>query len=108
MALGAYVSHEAYTDLLIYLRDFLKPGGKVIAAFPYAGGIENLKANSSIFRRFAGEAEGVVENNEQLHQVFHVADYEIDGIYHLADMARDMHKPVPADIELIVIAHPRC
>ena len=104
MALGAYVKHSAYQDLLHYLKDVLKHDGRVIGSFPFAPAVENLSQNSAIFRRVAGDPAGIVHSEAQLRGIFEKAGYEIEAILKFSELAKKWDKPTPADIEIIVVA----
>jgi hypothetical protein len=104
LGIGAYVKHSAYQDMLEYLKRVLKDKGKVIGSFPFAPGVENLSQNSLIFRRLAGNPDGIVFSEEQLRKIFEGAGYELEAIVKFTDVAKKLNKPMPADIEIIAIA----
>lgn len=104
LALGTYVSHADYQQLLGYLKHVLVDEGRVIGAFPYARGIENLQTNSRIFARFAGNPVGMAEDKRQVAEIFQNSGYQVNVVYHFAEMAKQLNKPEPADIELLAIA----
>jgi hypothetical protein len=104
LALGTYLSHVDYCRLLNYLKGVLIDGGKVVGAFPYARGIENLQANSPLFARFAGAPAGIVENEQQIVEIFESCGYRINALHHFVEIAKRLRKPQPADIELLAVA----
>lgn len=107
MVPGSYVSHADYRELLAYLRHIIAMNGSLISTFADARGIENLKANSALFARFAGEPIGMIHNENDLRAIFDQANYQINQICTFSELARKLKKPLPADIEILVISQPR-
>ncbi|MDQ7025332.1 MAG: hypothetical protein Q9P44_07205 [Anaerolineae bacterium] len=103
-AIAAFCTADDFAHLLRYLRHVLVEGGWVIAPFPYAPGIENLSRNLTLFQRFAGKPRGVVESFDNIYRIMEVAGYHNIEILKLSDLAQDLDKPIPADIEVIAIA----
>jgi hypothetical protein len=102
--IAAFCSPDDFAHLLRYLRHVMVDGGWVIAAFPYAPGIENLSRNLTLFQRFAGKPRGIVDKLDNIHRIMDVAGYRHVEILKLSEMAEELGKPVPADIEVIAIA----
>jgi hypothetical protein len=107
MVPGSYVNHDDYRDLLGYLRHVLTPTGKVISTFADARGVENLRANSALFARFGGNISGFVHEDQDIYRIFEQANYQILNIMKLSEIAVKLRKPLPADIEILVISQPR-
>ena len=107
IAFGAFCSPDDFAHLLRYLRQVMVDGGWIIAPFPYAPGIDNLSRNLSLFQRFAGKPLGIVENEDFVYRILDVAGYRNIEIMKLASLARDLKKPIPADIEVIAVAQAR-
>jgi hypothetical protein len=104
VALGAFCSPDDFAHLLRYLRNVMVDGGWVIAPFPYAPGIENLSRNLTLFQRFAGKPRGIVESETYVERIMDVAGYHNIEILKLSQLAQELDKPIPADIEVIAIA----
>lgn len=104
LAQPAYVRKQDYLQLLHYLRQVLAPTSAVIAAFPYAPGIENMARDSLMFRRLAGNPIGMVRHTDEIQHTFESARYQNVRLFWLSEMAEQQGKPVPADIEVIAVA----
>ncbi|HEX2623225.1 MAG TPA: hypothetical protein VHL11_23855, partial [Phototrophicaceae bacterium] len=104
--LATYVTSYQFVETLDYLKSFLAPGGVAVTAFAYQPGIASVARNSMLFRRFAIEPVGAVEDETTIHEIFRQANYEEVGIYKLSDLAREMGKPIAHDIEIIGVG--RC
>ncbi|MEO1646119.1 MAG: hypothetical protein AAFR67_13095, partial [Chloroflexota bacterium] len=96
LALGAYVSHTAYRQLLHYLSNTLNQGAMVVGAFPFLPGIENFRQNSTIFSKIVAEPLGVVSSIQTLEGIFADTPFELCDVYRLTDLARMLDKPLPA------------
>jgi hypothetical protein len=104
IALAAYAPSARFVELLRYLRKFvLKESGKIVAPFPYKPGVVDLAKNSQVFRKVAGNPVGMVEDIDEIRQIFRKADYPQVEIFKFSDLARDLNKPIPADIEIIAV-----
>lgn len=99
-----FVSPQEFVELLGYLRQMLREGGRIISAFPYRPGIEDLARTSAVFRRLASNPAGIVPNKSTITDIFHEAGYTGVEIYELSTLAREMQQPIPADIEVIATA----
>lgn len=104
IAFGAFCSPDDFAHLLRYLRQVMVDGGWVIAPFPYAPGIDNLSRNLTLFQRFAGKPRGIVESEAYIHRILDVAGYHNIEIMKMSQLAKDLNKPTPADVEVIAIA----
>lgn len=103
IALAAYVPNYVFIQLLTYLKQFMPAGATVIAPFPYASGVANLAQDSLLFRKLAGEPAGMIENTTQIEAIFEQAGYQGVTFYKLSELANEMGKPTPADIEIIAV-----
>jgi hypothetical protein len=101
---GAFCSPDDFAHLLRYLRHVIVDGGWVIATFPYAPGIENMSRNLTLFQRFAGKPRGIVDSVDRIERIMDVAGYQHVEILKLSELAEEIGKPIPADIEVIALA----
>ena len=104
ITLAAYLAYDKFTNLLHYLQGILAEGGAVVAPFPYAPGVDDLARNSRLFRRFAGEPAGIVNSEDEIRGIMTKASFKAVTIYKFSDIAKDLEKPIPADIEIVAIA----
>lgn len=103
IALAAYVPSYVFTQLLNYLKQFMPTGASVVASFPYASGVENLAQDSLLFRKLAGEPDGMIEKTSEVEVMFENAGYQSVTFYKFSELAEELGKPTPADIEIIAV-----
>lgn len=101
VVLGTYVHAADFGELLLYLRSVLAPGGIVIAPFPYQVGLSDFVRANIVFGRFTSASAGVVNNSAEVDDIFRRAGYQDISVYTFTELARDLNKPEPYDIELI-------
>lgn len=104
IALAAYVKSSSFVELLTYLHQVIADDGFVVASFPYAPGFDNLMHTLSVFRRLVTKPIGLVQHEEEIMGIFDKAGYSKVTFYKLSDLAEEMGKPRPADVEIIAIA----
>lgn len=102
--LASYVRGDDFVDNLRYLRTFLQTGTVVIAPFPYRLGINELSKANILFRRFATQPTGTVQTLDEIHDIFRRADYHDTTVYTFSQLAEDVGKPIPIDVEVIAAA----
>lgn len=104
ITLAAYVKSSSFVDLLRYLHQMMAEEGFIVASFPYAPGFDNLMHTLSIFRRLVTKPIGIVQHEDDIMRIFEQANYSKVSLYKLSDLAEEMGKPKPADVEIIAIA----
>ena len=104
IALGAYVVMDDFEQLLAYLPTVLKEDGIVLAAIPYATGLENIAQTLSLFKRAVTKPIGLVQHADEVINMFERAGYRDIKLHWLSKLAEEMGKPIPADAELFVTA----
>ena len=104
VALAAYVESRHFVQLLKYLRQIMPEDGVIVAPFPYAPGIENLARNSLLFRKLAGVPLGMVQSELHIGGMFTQAGFSSIQFYKLSELAGELGKPVPSDVEIIAVA----
>jgi O-methyltransferase involved in polyketide biosynthesis len=103
VVLGTYAQAKEFGSLLLYLRSILPAGSLVIVPFPFKPGVIEMANMNAIFRRFAAPPAGAVQNKAEAEDIFHRAGYRDITAYTFAELARDLGKPEPFDIELIAV-----
>lgn len=103
--LPTYVSHTQFIETLKYVRQtgILKPGGVVLAPFTYQIGFADFARASQIFKRFASEPKGTVQTFDQIHEVFATAGYSDTQVFPFTELAVDLGKPTPFDLEVVSV-----
>lgn len=101
VVLATYVTPAEFSEALRYFRTVMPKGLTVLAPFTYAPGMQEVQKSGILFRRFASEPSGTVQNHDEVRRVFRDAGYRDLGVYSFAELARDLGKPEPFDIEII-------
>ena len=104
-AMAAYMTNQQYIEVLKSLSNVLAPDGWVVAPFPNKQGIDNISRSSLIFKRLAkSNPVGMVDNQDAIYTIMEQAGYRNTQLITLSDVACQMDKPIPADIETFAIA----
>ena len=104
VTVGAYITHDEFRDLLKYLAYLIAAEGYLIVPFPYAPGIDNFTDNSFVFSNIITTPKGAIHNRDDIATIFKDTDFELTQTIKLSDLAKDLRKPMPADIEMIALA----
>jgi hypothetical protein len=104
VVLAAYVTTAQFMEALLYLRTLLPKGAVVVAPFPYRIGIYELSKANILFRRFATEPAGTVQQLDDIYEMFRRVEYSDIAVYKFSELADDLGKPRPIDVEVIAAA----
>ncbi len=103
IASAMQIQPAAFVNVLEYLRDVLTPNGSVIGCFPLSRGVEHLQRNLKMVSRFIGEIPGMIDDEQQIIDLFANSSYDLQKICTLAETALRMGKATPAEVEVFAI-----
>ena len=104
-AMAAYMTKQQFVEVLRYLSSVIAPDGWVIAPFPNKQGIDDLSRNSLIFKRLAKTKPiGMIDSDDVIYTIMEEAGYRNTQLIKLSDVAHQMDKAIPADIETFALA----
>lgn len=103
VVLGAYVTHDEFRKLLLYLEYLVRDPGYLIVPFPYEPGIDNFTQNSFAFSKMIATPVGSVKSLSDVEALFEGTAFQLQEVIKLSDFAREQGKAIPADIEVIAI-----
>lgn len=92
-----------FARVLEYLREMLTADGIVVGCFPLSRGVEHLHRNLKMASRFVGDVPGMIDDEQQIIDLFGNSSYDLKKICTLEETAMRMGKAIPAEVEVFAI-----